>query len=79
MQRRWGIRGYYGLIYDIKYDVCFCQSRTSEQSARMQAMDGASKNAQDILDSLKIEYNKIRQFAITQEISEIVGGSEAQG
>ena len=45
----------------------------------MQAMDGASKNAQDILDSLKIEYNKIRQFAITQEISEIVGGSEAQG
>lgn len=57
----------------------FCQSRTSEQSARMQAMDGASKNAQDILDSLKIEYNKIRQFAITQEISEIVGGSEAQG
>ncbi|MDO4535310.1 MAG: ATP synthase F1 subunit gamma [Clostridium perfringens] len=57
----------------------FCQSRTSEQSARMTAMDGASKNAQDILDSLKIQYNKIRQDAITQEISEIVGGSEAQG
>ena len=57
----------------------FCQSRTSEQSARMTAMDGASKNAQDIIDDLKIQYNKIRQDAITQEISEIVGGSQAQG
>ncbi len=65
------------MISNVMY--AFCQSRTSEQSARMQAMDGASKNAQDILDSLKIQYNKIRQDAITQEISEIVGGSEAQG
>lgn len=53
-------------------------SQTSEQSARMQAMDGASKNADDILDNLKIRYNRIRQSIITQEISEIVGGAEAQ-
>lgn len=53
-------------------------SRTSEQSARMQAMDGASKNADDILSALNTKYNRIRQSLITQEISEIVGGAEAQ-
>lgn len=53
-------------------------SQTSEQSARMQAMDGASKNADDILNALNIKYNRIRQSIITQEISEIVGGAEAQ-
>lgn len=53
-------------------------SKVSEQSARMQAMDGATKNAADLLDSLNIRYNRIRQSAITQEISEIVGGAEAQ-
>ena len=53
-------------------------SQTSEQSARMQAMDGASKNADDILNNLNIKYNRIRQSIITQEISEIVGGAEAQ-
>lgn len=55
-----------------------CHSRTSEQSARMQAMDGASKNADDILSALNTKYNRIRQSLITQEISEIVGGAEAQ-
>ncbi|WP_297633210.1 ATP synthase F1 subunit gamma [uncultured Clostridium sp.] len=53
-------------------------SQTSEQNARMQAMDGASKNADDILEELNMRYNRIRQGAITQEISEIVGGAEAQ-
>ncbi|GIM29679.1 ATP synthase gamma chain [Clostridium polyendosporum] len=53
-------------------------SKVSEQSSRMQAMDGATKNANDLLDSLNIRYNRIRQTAITQEISEIVGGAEAQ-
>ncbi|MGL4452729.1 MAG: ATP synthase F1 subunit gamma [Sarcina sp.] len=53
-------------------------SQTSEQNARMQAMDGATKNADDILDALNTKYNRIRQSAITQEISEIVGGAEAQ-
>lgn len=53
-------------------------SKTSEQAIRMSAMDGATKNANDLLDKLKLKYNRIRQGAITQEISEIVGGSEAQ-
>ncbi|MGL5616337.1 MAG: ATP synthase F1 subunit gamma [Sarcina sp.] len=53
-------------------------SMTSEENARMQAMDGATKNADDIIESLETQYNRIRQSAITQEISEIVGGAEAQ-
>ncbi|MFU0824859.1 ATP synthase F1 subunit gamma [Clostridium sp.] len=53
-------------------------SKTSEQSARMDAMDGATKNANDLLDKLNLKYNRIRQSTITQEISEIVGGAEAQ-
>ena len=53
-------------------------SKVSEQSARMTAMDGATQNANDILKDLKLKYNRIRQGMITQEISEIVGGAEAQ-
>lgn len=53
-------------------------SRCSEQSARMNAMDGATSNADDILSSLNIKYNRIRQSMITQEITEIIGGSEVQ-
>ena len=41
-------------------------------------MDGATNNASDLLDALNTKYNRIRQTAITQEISEIVGGAEAQ-
>lgn len=53
-------------------------SKCSEQSSRMTAMDGATKNANDLLASLNLKYNRIRQGIITQEISEIVGGAEAQ-
>jgi len=53
-------------------------SKCSEQASRMTAMDGATKNANELLDKLKLQYNRIRQGAITQEISEIVGGAEAQ-
>lgn len=53
-------------------------SKTSEQAIRMSAMDGATKNANELLDKLKLQYNRQRQGAITQEISEIVGGAEAQ-
>ena len=44
----------------------------------MTAMDGATENASDIINNLNIKYNRIRQSVITQEISEIVGGAEAQ-
>ncbi|WP_297422898.1 ATP synthase F1 subunit gamma [Clostridium sp.] len=53
-------------------------SKCSEQSSRMQAMDGATKNANDLLSNLKLKFNRIRQGVITQEISEIVGGAAAQ-
>ena len=48
-----------------------------EQAARMVAMKSASDNAGDIIDDLQLVYNKARQAAITQEISEIVGGAAA--
>jgi F-type H+-transporting ATPase subunit gamma len=48
-----------------------------EQSARMVAMKSASDNAGNLIDELKLRYNKARQAAITQEIAEIVGGAAA--
>ncbi|MCY4177738.1 MAG: F0F1 ATP synthase subunit gamma [Endozoicomonadaceae bacterium] len=48
-----------------------------EQAARMVAMKSASDNAGDLMDDLQLIYNKARQAAITQEISEIVGGASA--
>lgn len=57
---------------------CLLQSKTSEQATRMTAMDGATKSANQLLDKLKLQFNRLRQSAITQEISEIVGGAEAQ-
>ncbi|GAB3487063.1 F0F1 ATP synthase subunit gamma [Marinomonas epiphytica] len=48
-----------------------------EQAARMIAMKNATDNAGDIIDGLQLVYNKARQAAITQEISEIVGGAAA--
>ena len=48
-----------------------------EQAARMVAMKAASDNATDLIDELQLAYNKARQAAITQELSEIVGGAAA--
>jgi len=53
------------------------EAYVSEQSARMSAMDEASKNAEDMLGDLQINYNRARQSGITQEMTEIVGGAEA--
>ncbi|MEO6749114.1 MAG: F0F1 ATP synthase subunit gamma [Casimicrobiaceae bacterium] len=53
------------------------ENMASEQSARMVAMKSASDNAGDIIDELKLIYNKTRQAAITKELSEIVGGAAA--
>lgn len=53
-------------------------SKCSEQSSRMTAMDGASTNADDIISALNLKYNRIRQSMITNEISEIVSGAQAQ-
>ena len=53
----------------------FLESEVCEQAARSNAMENATKNAEDLLNSLQIEFNKARQGAITQEITEIVGAS----
>lgn len=52
-----------------------CESRASEQAARRAAMDTATQNAQEMIDSLSLKYNQARQAAITQEITEIVAGA----
>lgn len=55
--------------------VCARESFASEVAARRMAMDSASKNAQQMISDLQLEYNRARQGAITQEITEIVAGS----
>ena len=66
------------IYFKCKIRRAMLHSKVSEQSARMTAMDGATQNANDILQTLNLKYNRIRQGMITQEISEIVGGAEAQ-
>ena len=54
----------------------FLESEVCEQAARSNAMENATKNAEELLENLQIEFNKARQAAITQEITEIVGASQ---
>jgi len=61
-----------GMIYQ-----AVLENLASEHAARMLAMKNATDNAGDLIDELKLAYNKARQAAITQEISEIVGGAAA--
>ena len=62
-----------GFIYSALLDS-FC----SEQNARMTAMDAANQNAEELLSALRLQYNRVRQAAITQEITEISAGTAAQ-
>lgn len=62
-----------GYIYSALVDS-FC----SEQNARMEAMNAAGQNAEKILSALSVEYNRLRQAAITREITEISSGAKAQ-
>jgi len=55
----------------------FLQNETSEHAARMAAMDNASKNCKELIETLTLVYNKARQAAITAELMDIVGGAEA--
>ncbi len=61
-----------GFIYSALIDS-FC----SEQNARMNAMDSANRNAQNLLEELSVEYNHVRQSAITQEITEVSSGAKS--
>jgi F-type H+-transporting ATPase subunit gamma len=60
------------LIYGALLD-----GKASEHAARMTAMKNATDNAKDVIDTLTLSYNRARQAAITQEITEIVGGAAA--
>ncbi|MBO7334742.1 MAG: ATP synthase F1 subunit gamma [Lachnospiraceae bacterium] len=53
-----------------------CDSLASEQAARRTAMESATSNAEDMIETLNLHYNRARQASITQEITEIVGGAE---
>ena len=61
-----------GILYG-----ALCESRAAEQAARRTAMDAATQNAEDMIADLSLKFNQARQAAITQEITEIVAGSEA--
>ena len=62
-----------GVIYGVLTEA-FC----AEQNARMTAMDSATTSAGDMIAQLTLDYNRARQAAITQEITEIVGGARSQ-
>ncbi len=55
------------------------ESVASENGARMQAMDNATSNAEEIISDLTLKYNRARQGSITQELTEIIAGAEALG
>ena len=57
----------------------FVEAVASENGARMQAMDSATNNAEEIISDLELKYNRARQGAITQELTEIIAGAEAIG
>ena len=57
----------------------FVEAVASENGARMQAMDAATSNAEEIINDLELKYNRARQGAITQELTEIIAGAEAIG
>ena len=59
-----------GILYG-----ALCESRAAEQAARRSAMDSATSNADDLIADLSLKFNRARQAAITQEITEIVAGS----
>lgn len=62
-----------GMIYG-----CLVESYVSEHNSRMMAMDAATSSAKDMLKDLSIKYNRVRQAAITQEITEVISGAKAQ-
>ena len=57
---------------------CLVESYCSEHNSRMMAMEASTKSAKEMLTNLSIMYNRARQAAITQEITEVIGGAKAQ-
>ena len=63
-------------IYSLIYGAMI-EAIASENGARMQAMDSATNNAEDMIAKLSLQYNRARQGAITQELTEIIAGANA--
>jgi len=71
----YAVSGYvHSMIFGAMLEAAVC-----EQCSRLTSMDSAVKNSEKIIDALKLQYNQMRQSAITQEIAEIVGGANAVG
>lgn len=66
----------YNYVTGFLYGV-LVEGSASEENARMMAMQSATDNAQEMLRELSVEYNRVRQAAITQEITEVIGGAKA--
>ncbi|MCI0612702.1 F0F1 ATP synthase subunit gamma, partial [bacterium] len=64
---------------EIQIYQALLESSAAEHAARMTAMESATKNAKEVIDSLTLKMNKIRQAAITKEIIEVVSGAEGLG
>ncbi len=64
-------------LIESQLNQAFSEAQASEQTMRMMAMKNATDNASDLIDDLTLEFNSVRQAAITQELAEITGGSEA--
>ena len=71
------LREFIPKVLNIKLYQALLESSASEHSARMSAMRQANDNADEMIKKLTVQYNRERQGQITQELSEIVGGSEA--
>ena len=67
------IRDRCGFVYG-----ALVESYASEHNSRMMAMQTATDSAKQMLHDLEIEYNRVRQAAITQEITEVIAGAKAQ-
>lgn len=65
-----------GYVYNLIYGGML-ESIASENGARMQAMDSATSNAEEMIEKLSLQYNRARQSSITQELTEIIAGAEA--
>lgn len=68
---------YYDLYISGQFYHAMLQNAAAEQSARMNAMENASKNAKEMLQKLSLNYNKARQAKITMELCEIISGANA--
>ena len=72
------VKNSFSIFFEASMYYALYSSKLSEMSMRRIAMEQASDNASELIDDLKLQYNRTRQAKITQEITEIVGGSNSK-